>query len=185
MDNEGYANLVERYLQNEEEVIFFSGCIQTSEPMRELVSTLESGYCAFIVAEDVKDKVVSGIEREYLRILEATSYSLAFCGEAVEKSTVVPIINEIMLKKNALELFYKLKAKAFSNAGRLYALCGLYYLDPENYTNILSDFFNGEGEVQIGPELNHIALNELAADFENGYYPCLIIWESTREQLNR
>jgi len=180
MDNEGCMNLADKYLQSEEEVMFFTGCVGTYEPMSEMVLGIKSGqFAQLAVYEYIKEQVISGAERDYLCVKDISD----FCGEGVEQSVAAPSVNRLMLEENALEIFNKLEANA-TNAGRLHALCGLYYLNPENFSEKIKNYYGNKNVVRIWPNYNYITLDELAEDFANGYYPSLIVWESTREQLN-
>jgi len=52
----------------------------------------------------------------------------------------------LMKKTNALDYFYKLESEA-NNEGKLYALCGLYYLDNENYDYLMKKYGSTDEKV--------------------------------------
>lgn len=72
----------------------------------------------------------------------------------------VRAVGKLIVCKNAKDYFIQLEQDA-TLEGKLYALCGLYYLDYSNYNTYLEKYINDSSEVQWWGSINSIPVKEL------------------------
>ena len=79
--------------------------------------------------------------------------------------------------ENAVDYFYKLELEA-NNQGKLYALCGLFYLDYDYYMYLLYTQYCLTDEMITYAGgcilLENWPISELIADFYNGFWPGML-----------
>ncbi|MDR1563851.1 MAG: hypothetical protein LBS74_02730 [Oscillospiraceae bacterium] len=97
---------------------------------------------------DVNTVSVDEADAYYTLLKNAEYFSDSGVGYSNTMPDVIRAFGNIFARENALELFYKLEAEG-NNAGKLYALCGLYYLDYDYYRNLMEVYANNKGTVNI------------------------------------
>lgn len=85
---------------------------------------------------------------DYLCLKDASFFTDGYVGVAAEMPKEIYAFGRLVRYRNALDYFYKLEQEA-SNQGILYALCGLYYLDYDNYPFLMEKYGSYEDTVTM------------------------------------
>lgn len=84
----------------------------------------------------------------YDLLLNADIFAFGPVGYGGSIPDEIPALGKLMICKNAKDYFIQLEQEA-TIEGKLYALCGLYYLDYDNYNAYLEKYLNNSDEVQF------------------------------------
>ncbi|MCL2086060.1 MAG: hypothetical protein FWH05_00500 [Oscillospiraceae bacterium] len=103
-----------------------------------------------------------------------------FTGEFTEEHYA---LNRLLLHENSLDYFRRLEAEA-TNEGKLYALCGLYFIDNDNYFQLLEKYIDTEEYVSYASDVEYeefpmhklIKDDHRSLDFYSGWYPKRAVW---------
>jgi len=88
--------------------------------------------------------VIDEADPDYLMLKNITCFTNSGVGYGGEIPEQVYAFGRLFQKDNALNYFYKLEYEG-STSGKLYALCGLYYLDYDFYRYLIKEY-NKSGE---------------------------------------
>lgn len=107
---------------------------------------------------------------DYLCIKNAMFFAESGVGYAGEIPDEIYAFGRLIKKENALDYFYKLESEA-DNEGKLYALCGIYYLDYNNYYYLMEKYGSSEETVSYMAGciwMEDYPINELIKRDDNG-----------------
>lgn len=85
---------------------------------------------------------------DYIRLKNAPFFAYGNVGYAGETPKEHYAFRRLLNKENALYYFSKLERSA-NNEGKLYALCGLYYLDYDSYGNLMEKYGSSDEMVRF------------------------------------
>ena len=89
---------------------------------------------------DMSSIIVDETDADYIFLRDYVEFfTYGPIGEAAVMPDGLEAFGRIFAKENALDYFYKLESEA-ENEGKLYALCGLYYLDYANYPYLMEKY---------------------------------------------
>lgn len=113
-------------------ILFLTGCSKAYVPYEKIDFTS--------INIDEKDS-------DYLCLKNAPFFAYSGVGYAGLIPEELYAFDRLMEKENALDYFHKLESEA-NNQGKLYALCGLYYLDYDNYAYLMEKYGASEEYVE-------------------------------------
>ena len=88
---------------------------------------------------DISLKNINEKDSDYICLKNAAFFADGGVGEAGQIPNEIFAFGRLFKKENASDYFIKLESEA-GNAGKLYALCGLYYLDYSNYNYLMEKY---------------------------------------------
>lgn len=159
-------------------IVFFSTTIYTIS-----YSDVDLTLIAFNSVEFDEDCMAA-----YDLLLNADTFSHGSVGYGGQTPDEIYAWGKLLICKNAKDIFIQLEREA-TIEGKMYALCGLYYLDYENYNTYISKYINSSANIYtldgcIGIEKS---VNELikidGAIYLKGINDTLIKWMN-RNHIN-
>lgn len=158
---------------NGEEVEPFIYNGTTYVPIRGMAKLLDK-----TVEWDENRKIVEivDLEKAYTTLCKATSYSIGPVGPGALPDGVISVGDyafALLYKSdNALEYFKKMEEEG-TNAGKLYALCGLYLLDKPYYDMVVEKYRDSEEVIATmsGCIGSHRKMGEIIENIDTGKAP--------------
>ncbi|MDR1563852.1 MAG: hypothetical protein LBS74_02735 [Oscillospiraceae bacterium] len=111
-----------------------------------LLTSCATNEIQYISRLDTSTVKLEGIDADYDLLKNAGTFACGGIGDAGTMPEEIAAFGRLFKQTNALELFYKLEAEG-SNVGKLYALCGLYYLDYNYYSSLMNTYSKNESEI--------------------------------------
>ncbi|MFV0401593.1 MAG: hypothetical protein ACK5LX_13390 [Oscillospiraceae bacterium] len=102
---------------------------------------------------------------DYQLLLSPEVFAYGPVGAAGVTPGTVKAVGNLLKHDNALAYFVSLEKNA-NSAGKLYALCGIYRLDPDLFQSLLKDYKNNDDTVQMmgGCILTHEVVKDIIFD---------------------
>ena len=185
LDKTSFDNLIDKYINSNDKVLTLSGCLGSTKTVKEisnefindktpksLMEYIENQRIGIIQWVKKETRKINKKDKNYILLKKAKFFATGGVGIVGEKPDEIEAFAQMIRYSDAKNYFVKLEEEA-NNEGKLYALCGLYFLDKEYYYAILDNYMSSKDKVTTmgGCIQQEEMFKDLYSGFCKGIFP--------------